>query len=64
MAKVMLRLLFYSVADLCYHYSATDQNRINKTPLYGPVLCDDSLELIDLKNVNKKQSYLWYHKIL
>ena len=55
MAKVLLRLLFYSVADLCYHYSATDQNRIKKTPLYGPVLCDDSLELIDLKNVNKKQ---------
>ena len=64
MAKVLLRLLFYSVADLCYHYSATDQNRIKKTPLYGQVLCDDSLELIDLKNVNKKQSYLWYHKIL
>ena len=56
MAKVLLWLLFYSVADLCYHYSATDQNRINKTLLYGPVLCDDSLELIDLKNVNKKQS--------
>ena len=57
MTKVLLQCLFYSVADLWYHYkslSVADRNRINKTPLSGLVLCDNSLELIDLKNVNKK----------
>ena len=61
MTKVLMQCLFYFVADLWYHYknlSAADRNRINKTPLSGLVLCENSLELIDLKNVNKKKCYL------
>ena len=58
MTKFLLQLLFYFVADLCYCYknlSAADLNRINKAPLSGPVLCDNSLELIDLKNFNNNK---------
>ena len=43
MTKVMLQLLFYFVADPCYHYknlSAADRNIIKITPKNGPVLCD------------------------
>ena len=43
MPKVMLQLLFYFVADPCYHYenlSAADRNIINTTPEHGKALCD------------------------
>ena len=43
MPKVMLQLLFYFVADPCYHYknlSAADRNRINITTKDVKALCD------------------------
>ena len=41
-----LQLSFHFAADLCYHYknlSEANRNRIHKTPLSGPVLCDIQL---------------------
>ena len=35
---------------------AANRNRISKTSLSGPVLCDYSLELTDLKSVNQKEN--------
>ena len=56
--------LFY-LADLCYHYknlSTADRNRMNETPLSGPLLYDNSLELIDLKKCQQQKNYPWYYK--
>ena len=51
--------LFY-LADLCYHYknlSTADRKRINETPQSGPLLNDNSLELIDLKKCQQQKNY-------
>ena len=41
-----MQLSFHLVSDPCYHYkslSEASRNRVHKTPLSGPVLCDKKL---------------------